>query len=245
MPRPLPTSGRWRRCPPRSLRPRTPACARSTCSMPCSSFRQGMITVIVCPLYIEPSEPSFSCAGASRYHGSHEAASVSSPRFGRCCCCAAGPFRRALGIHAAHGARPRPVPRQPPHHDHVFQVVTDPKHADAIFSDRIGEALRDAAGQRCFRRPNPPSRSKPSPKRTTRPDWPKAHHRHATTSSTIPPLNSAIRPRQGHDLPGGPEVQPGACGPRTSSPRRASEDLDRIADRIVSRLKKDLASRGR
>src|SRR5215831_10886589 len=44
--------------------------ARSTFSIPCSSFRQGMITVMVRDLYMRPS--FFECR-ASGYHGLYEA----------------------------------------------------------------------------------------------------------------------------------------------------------------------------
>src|ERR1039458_7691159 len=45
--------------------------ARRTFSMPCSSLRQGMITVMVRDLYMGPS---FSRGRASGYHGFYEAA---------------------------------------------------------------------------------------------------------------------------------------------------------------------------
>src|SRR3954452_8145420 len=43
--------------------------ARSTFSMPCSSFRHGMMTVMLSDLYMGPSFPA--CA-ASGYHGLYE-----------------------------------------------------------------------------------------------------------------------------------------------------------------------------
>src|SRR5260370_33023827 len=74
--------------------------ALSTLSTPCSSLRQGMMTVMVWPLYMGPS---FWSARASRYHGSHEAipdSAVPGWRDG----VLRGAFGSPLGVHHADGA---------------------------------------------------------------------------------------------------------------------------------------------
>src|SRR5579871_2632030 len=75
-----------------------------TFSMPCSSFRQGMMTVMDCPLYMR--------SGGWRYHGSNEAFAVPLKLL-LCAALRRGPRRRALRVCSADGTRTRPVSGQP------------------------------------------------------------------------------------------------------------------------------------
>ena len=108
--------------------------ARRTFSIPASSFRQGMMTVIDWPLYMR--RPDF-LAGQRRHNGTgdHEidqAALDSSFPVGAAPG-AAPTWRRAHRVRAAHGPRARAVPGQPAdQRDTCSVIVTDPKMADAV-----------------------------------------------------------------------------------------------------------------
>src|ERR1039457_1705946 len=85
--------------------------ARSTFSTPSSSFRQGMMTVMVRLLYMDPT---FSHDRASGYHGFYEAACDLFLVFGgHALRRGSGP--RAHRVRAENGQGPGPVPGQPPH----------------------------------------------------------------------------------------------------------------------------------
>src|SRR6266568_1400616 len=85
--------------------------ARSTFSMPCSSFRQGMITVMLRDLYMSSS--FFECR-ASRYYGFYEAACAPRVLFGGDAV-RHGSLYRAHGIPAQDVQGPGPVSGEPPH----------------------------------------------------------------------------------------------------------------------------------
>src|ERR1035438_1515947 len=84
--------------------------ARSTFSMPCSSLRQGMITVIVRLLYMAPS---FSSRRASRYHGFYEAACAPFLLLGGARL-RGGSGQRAHGVPVEDVQGAGPVPGEPP-----------------------------------------------------------------------------------------------------------------------------------
>src|ERR1035437_974547 len=85
--------------------------ARSTFSMPCSSLRHGMMTVIVRDLYMAPS---FSKRLASRYHGLYEAACAPFLLLGGARV-RGGSGQRAHGVPAQDVQGAGPVSRKPPH----------------------------------------------------------------------------------------------------------------------------------
>ena len=126
--------------------------------------------------------------------------------------------------------------------DHVFQVVTDPKLADAVFTDRIGEAFETQ-----MEAPVPAARArkgaaacrprKRTRKRTSR--RPTVCLRDTVNKQSDPSLNSAFGRGKGTvflvDVKSR-QVIWSAYEP----PKGVHADLDRTASDIVSRLKKDL-----
>jgi len=141
---------------------------------------------------------------------------------------------------------------------HIFQVVTDPKMADAIFTDRLGESFQNQL-ETISPTPKPP---KPAPK----PDEPpaadakaaKAKHddtaQHAAASSTAsglagdtenktenPALNSTFGRGKGTVFLVDAKTRQVVWSVFDPAKTGAdNHDLDRTANDIVSRLKKDL-----
>ena len=119
--------------------------ARSTFSMPCSSFRQGMMTVMVWPLYMGRL---YASARVLAIIGSMVMKRLGVPFL----CCAA---TLACAADLAQTCIRCTCPTMSGGLDqylanrltdeHVFAVVTDPKLADAVFTDQIGAELRDAS----------------------------------------------------------------------------------------------------
>src|SRR5437867_3801980 len=110
--------------------------ARSTRSRPCSSLRQGMMTVIDWPLYI-------------RLFGS--AARHIMRIMKRICLllCSSAALTCAADLSSVHSVYILPMARGLDQYlanrltgEHIFQVVTDPKLADAVFTERIGEPFQ-------------------------------------------------------------------------------------------------------
>src|SRR5690242_5307858 len=88
--------------------------ARSTLSMPCSSFRHGMMTVIRLPLYT-PVVRLFACYDRLYYHevDIRPAADLRGGMRG-------GPGFGPQRVRVADGQRPRPVSRKPSYPDAHF-----------------------------------------------------------------------------------------------------------------------------
>jgi hypothetical protein len=116
--------------------------------------------------------------------------------------------------------------------EHVFQVVTNPKLADAIFTDRIGEVLEDKLADLL-----------PSPEPVARPAAPQFSN--SLPTETVNKLsNPATASNFGRGKgtiflvdPKSHQVVWSAYRPPKSS---ASSDMDRTASDIVSRIKRAL-----
>src|SRR5215831_10715873 len=88
--------------------------ARRTFSMPCSSFRQGMITVTERDLYIRPALPTFFTGRASGYHEVYEAVCAISLLCGGNCL-RLGPGQRKECVPAQDVEGDGPISGEPPH----------------------------------------------------------------------------------------------------------------------------------
>ncbi len=130
----------------------------------------------------------------------------------------------------------------------LFQVVTDPKKADAVFTDQIGEGF-----ERKLDELYPPP---PAPKAE---DEDKEADAAAAKSDAKPDEKADAKPDSKADLSGGMREHTSTWGrgkgtyflvdrkSRTviwstydRSPNRAADTLNRKADQIVERLKRDL-----
>src|SRR6476646_9144378 len=118
-----------------------------TCSTPCSSFKHGMITVIVCPLYIRPfHQHSLSrlCWQHVLYDGGMKYLSIAvlSALFS-----ITGAHAQVFGVKTVYllpmaGGLDQYLALQLTAGG-VLQVVTDPKKADAILTDGIGARFEE------------------------------------------------------------------------------------------------------
>ena len=132
--------------------------------------------------------------------------------------------------------------------DHVFQVVTDPKLADAILTDRIGESFQTKL-EELFPSPKPEPNPEPV-KREPPPDKPaKADKEEGSKPSLLDePVNKLSNPASNSSfgaasgtiflvLAKSREVVWSAYDiPKDAS----SKQLDRTASDIVNRIKRDL-----
>jgi hypothetical protein len=141
--------------------------------------------------------------------------------------------------------------------EHLFQVVTDPKLADAVLSDKVGESLQSQL-ETIFPTPKPPE---PEPvekadadQPAAKSDKPSKHAKDKEESSSASPsmfqdtVNKLDNPAQTStfgrskgniflvDTKSRQVIWSTYDPPKGS----ATRDLDRTASDIVSRLKKDL-----
>src|SRR5260221_9315225 len=106
---------------------------RKTCSIPCSSFKHGMITVIFCDLYTQASQAImvimklFVLAALA----SIIALGASSPQLMQVQAVYILPMGSGMDQFLANRLT----------RFGKMQVVTDPQHADAILTDRLGEVF--------------------------------------------------------------------------------------------------------
>jgi len=122
--------------------------------------------------------------------------------------------------------------------EHIFQVVTDPKIADAVFTDRIGEAFQTQLDN-LVPPPAPPDAAKKDSKKED------VSKNSAVMTDTVnklndPSLNSSFGRGRGTiflvDAKGKRVVWSVYEPPKSTS----ANDLDRAASDIVNRLKRDL-----
>jgi len=122
--------------------------------------------------------------------------------------------------------------------DHILQVVTSPKAADAVFTDRIGEAFET---QMADLFPPPPAEKPPVPAAAKK-DEPRGFGlpTDAANKQGNPSLNSAFGRGKGMvflvDVKSRQVVWSAYAPPKGLN----LTDLDRSASDIVARLKKDL-----
>ncbi len=122
--------------------------------------------------------------------------------------------------------------------EHLFRVVTDPKLADAVFTDRIGEAFQT---QMETMLPLPaPTTSQPAEKDSKAEARPSSLPTETINKLSNPAVNSSFGRGRGTiflvDVKSQQVLWSTYDPPRSSSAR----DLDRTASDIVSRLKRDL-----
>ena len=121
--------------------------------------------------------------------------------------------------------------------DKVFRIVTDPKLADAVFTDQIGEGF-EAKLELLF---PPPESEKPAPPPKKEDEDPDAPAKLITdTVNKLPPPTSSFGRSRGTVFlvwAKSRQVVWSAYEPAKGS---ASKDLDRTANDIVSRIRKDL-----
>jgi len=124
--------------------------------------------------------------------------------------------------------------------DHIFTVVTDPKLADAFFSDRVGEALQTEI-EAALAKPQPKEAAKDAPKAAkSDPRNPASAFGDTANKLDNPSLNSSWARGKGNiflvDAKSRQVVWSTFEPPKNSTDR----ELDRTASDIVNRLKKDL-----
>ena len=91
--------------------------------------------------------------------------------------------------------------------DHIFQVVTDPKRADAMLTDQIGEMFEEQL-EALLPSPEPVKKVAPPPANDK--DKPAGPLLPIDTETKLPPVRSTFGSSKGTLVPGGPEVAPGA-----------------------------------
>jgi hypothetical protein len=137
-------------------------------------------------------------------------------------------------------------------HDHIFQIVTDPKLADAVLTERVGEALQVQL-ENISPTPKPPEPEKPAEpepvaKTEKGPKRPKNLEPVPTSPLFGETVNKLESPAQSSSFGRGKgniflvDIKSRQVVWSTFDPPRGTElrDLDRTAIDIVSRLKKDL-----
>src|ERR1700678_3854203 len=119
---------------------------RNTCSIPCSSFRQGVITVILCDLYTLGLRAGPKCLKVPRRRWYH----ILMKLFCALTALAAAAFAsvnpqlhqvKRVYILAMSSSMDQYLANQLATSG-IFEVVTDPMKADAIFTDHVGEAFQ-------------------------------------------------------------------------------------------------------
>jgi hypothetical protein len=121
--------------------------------------------------------------------------------------------------------------------DHLFQVVADPKQADSIFTDQLGEGF-EAKLEELFPTPVSAKPAPPPPKpEKTEED---ANPMLGDTVNKLAPLTSSFGRARGTvflvDAKSRRVIWSAYETPKSGS----SKDMDRTASDIVSRIKKDL-----
>jgi len=124
--------------------------------------------------------------------------------------------------------------------EHVFHVVTDPKQADAIFSDRIGEAFQTEL-TRMLPRPPAPKPEKVEPAKKVDVEAPAKLITETENKLDNPALSSAFGRGKGTLFLVDPKSSQVLWSAYQDSPASDGRTLDRTAGEIVSRLKKDMA----
>ena len=126
--------------------------------------------------------------------------------------------------------------------DHVFQIVTDPKLADAVFTDQIGEGFQGKL-EELF---PPPETDKPAPK-------PKPEDEETASSPSLlgdsvnklsnPSTNSAFGRAKGTVFLVDAKSRQVVWSVYQPSKDGTSKEMDRTAKDIVSRVRHDLKPR--
>jgi hypothetical protein len=119
-------------------------------------------------------------------------------------------------------------------HEHVFQVVTDPKSADAMFTDTIGANFEDKLAD---------LESNPEPAKKAESDDDTSKQQSAAPVNKLPDINSSFGRGKGTVFLVNPKshqvVWSSYRPPKSSNP----DEMNRTASDIVSRLKRDLKTK--
>ena len=127
--------------------------------------------------------------------------------------------------------------------DHVFQVVTDAKRADAVLTDHVGEALQSRL-EELFPPPAPP---KPEPKADEKDSASKSGANSLEPSNKLEDIanTSSVGRSKGTIFLVDTKSREVLWSSYDLPKDATSKELDRIASDIVSRIKKDLSPRKR
>jgi len=146
--------------------------------------------------------------------------------------------------------------------DHVFEVTADPKRADAVFTDRVGESLEDELDKL-----NPPAKPEAAKPEAEKPESAKAEAGDKKADS--PEVKETAKEKDAPAVRQAPKMLTEEGPPRQftsgrgkgtlflvdtrsravlwslyEKPSRTSpKELDRTAKRIVDRLKRDLSGK--
>ena len=122
--------------------------------------------------------------------------------------------------------------------EHLFQVVTDPKRADAIFTDRIGESFEEKLAE-ILPSPEPVSKPAPNPPPEESDDQP---HGRALPTETVnrlanPASSSTFSHAKGNVFLVDPKSHQVLWSSYQPPKDSSNSEMDRTASDIVSRLK--------
>ena len=120
--------------------------------------------------------------------------------------------------------------------DHVFRIVTDPKLADAVFTDQIGEAFQMKL-EEIF--PTPESEKPAPPPKAEKTDN-EANPLLGDTVNKLAPLTSSFGRAKGTVFLVDAKSRQVVWSVYQPAKGVTSKEMDRTANDIVSRLKKDL-----
>ncbi|HUI81245.1 MAG TPA: hypothetical protein VLY24_25140 [Bryobacteraceae bacterium] len=123
--------------------------------------------------------------------------------------------------------------------EHLFQVVTDPKRADAIFTDRIGESFEERLTD-LLPSPEPVSKPTPPPPPSDETaDQPRAHVLPTETVNKLsnPATSGGFGRGKGTVFLVDPKTHEVLWSAYQPSKNSSNTEMDRTASDIVSRLK--------
>jgi hypothetical protein len=120
--------------------------------------------------------------------------------------------------------------------DHVFQVVADPKQADSIFTDQLGEGF-EMKMEELF---PPPQSAKPAPPPKPEKTEDEANPLLGDTVNKLAPLTSSFGRAKGTVFLVDAKSRRVIWSVFEHLESGSPKDMDRTANDIVSRLKKDL-----
>jgi len=119
--------------------------------------------------------------------------------------------------------------------EHVFVVVTDPKMADAVFTDHVGAALQEKLDTMLA-----PPAEKSEPKVGEKIDAPKGSIIEPANKLENPASSSSVGRTKGTVFLVGTKSRQVLWSIYDLPKDASSKELDRIASAIVSRLRKDM-----
>ena len=122
---------------------------------------------------------------------------------------------------------------------HIFRIVTDPKDADAILTDHIGETFQQEL-ETLLPSPEPVKKVAPPPAPKDPKDKSLMPTLPVDTETKLPPVRSTFGASKGTVFLVDPKSHQVLWSTYDPSRGSDSKEMDRTASDIVSRLKKDL-----